>query len=99
MYIHLGQDTVVRTCDIVGIFDIDNTSVSKDTKNYLKRSGTRGQVRNVCGSGDILDIGLPKSFVVITGPGGPITYISPISPATLKKRVAARRRLPRAKHR
>lgn len=35
MYLHLGQDVVVRSRDIVGIFDIENTSVSKITKEYL----------------------------------------------------------------
>ena len=29
MYLHLGQDVVVRSRDIIGIFDIENTSVSK----------------------------------------------------------------------
>lgn len=32
MYVHLGSDTVVRDCDIIGIFDIENTSVGKITK-------------------------------------------------------------------
>ena len=32
MYLHLGQDVVVRSRDIIGIFDIENTSVSKITK-------------------------------------------------------------------
>ena len=31
MYLHLGQDTVVRTGDVVGIFDLENSSVSKIT--------------------------------------------------------------------
>ena len=35
MYLHLGGDVVVRSSDIIGIFDIENTSVSKLTKEYL----------------------------------------------------------------
>ena len=35
MYLHLGKDVVVNTNDIVGIFDIDNSSIGKSTKNYL----------------------------------------------------------------
>ena len=27
MFLHLGQSTVIRTDDIVGVFDIDNTTV------------------------------------------------------------------------
>ena len=29
MYLHLGQETVVRERDIIGIFDLDNTTVSR----------------------------------------------------------------------
>ena len=36
MYIHLGQDTVVSTDSIIGIFDIENTSVSRDTKAFFR---------------------------------------------------------------
>ena len=32
MFIHLGQDTVVNDKEIVGIFDIENTTIS--SKNY-----------------------------------------------------------------
>lgn len=35
MYLHLGEETVVRGRDIIGIFDIENTSVSKHTKDFL----------------------------------------------------------------
>ena len=33
MFIHLGEKCIVRKKDIVGIFDIENTSVSAITKN------------------------------------------------------------------
>ena len=33
MYLHLGHDTVVRTSEIIGIFDIENTSVGQITKD------------------------------------------------------------------
>ena len=29
MFIHIGQDTVVIDKEIIGIFDMDNTTVSK----------------------------------------------------------------------
>ena len=47
MYLHLGQYTVVRTRDIVGIFDIENSSVSRFTKDYLAQAQKRGWVVNV----------------------------------------------------
>ena len=47
MYLHLGQDVVVRSRDIVGIFDIENTSVSKITKEYLTDQEKKPRVINV----------------------------------------------------
>lgn len=47
MYLHLGQDVVVRSRDIVGIFDIENTSVSKITKEYLTNQEKKHRVLNV----------------------------------------------------
>ena len=79
MYLHLGEDTAVRADDIIGIFDIENTSVSKHTKEFLAFSGKSGQVKNV-------SYDMPKSFIVCSEKDVKIVYISPISAATLKKR-------------
>ena len=35
MYLHLGQDTVITTKSIIGIFDMDRCTVSKKTRDYL----------------------------------------------------------------
>lgn len=69
----------MRTDDIVGIFDIENTSVSRLTRLFLKNAEDEMRVTNV--SND-----LPKSFVVCDDGAGRRVYISQISPATLKKR-------------
>lgn len=79
MYIHLGSDTVVRDCDVIGIFNIENTSVSRDTREYLACSGKR---KTACS----VSYDMPKSFIVATMGGKEKVYISPISPATLVKR-------------
>ena len=78
MYLHLGQDYVVHTRDIVGIFDIDACTVAKNTRQYLRRAEEEGAVVAVSGE-------LPKSFVVTDFPVGAV-YISPISSRTLAKR-------------
>ena len=42
MYLHLGQDTVVKLSEVVAIFDLENASIAKATKRYLdvyKRQG------------------------------------------------------------
>lgn len=85
MYLHLGHDTVVRTSEIIGIFDIENTSVGQITKDYLSKAHKSVEIINV-------SMEIPKSFVVCgNGKIGKTRedkkiYITQISPATLLKR-------------
>lgn len=80
MYIHLGQDTVVKKEDIIGIFDLDNTTISKRTRDYLAKAEKQGRVINV-------SFELPKSFIVCRNKEkGQIVYISQLSSTTLLKR-------------
>ena len=79
MYLHLGQDTVVRDCDIIGIFDLDITTQSIRTRNYLNTAEKRGEVRYVTED-------LPKSFVVAGQRSDQRVYISQLSTATLRGR-------------
>ena len=81
MYLHLGEETVVNGKNIIGIFDIENTSISKHTKEFLAKSEKSGSVFNV-------SYEMPKSFIVCREECGnsDTVYISQISAATLKKR-------------
>lgn len=81
MFLHLGQDTVIIEDDIIGIFDLDTTTVSKPTRDYLKTMQNGGNVINV-------SYDLPKSFVITCKKKSKNKkmYISPISTATLLKR-------------
>ena len=47
MYLHLGQDIVVHTGEILGIFDLDTASLSRHTRDYLARAEKGGRVVNV----------------------------------------------------
>lgn len=75
MYIHLGEDTLVRSDDIIGIFDMDNTTVMKSTREYLKNASKHKHIINV-------SYELPKSFIV-SAENGYTVYISLLSPATV----------------
>ena len=80
VYLYLGQETVVPMREVVGIFDIDNTTVSKTARDFLAEAEHQGQVITVSDE-------LPRSFVVCESKDGVITvYISQISCATLLKR-------------
>lgn len=80
MYLYLGQETVVPTREIVGIFDLENTTISKNTRDFLAEAETNGRVITVSEE-------LPKSFVVCESKThGTTVYISQISCMTLLKR-------------
>ena len=83
MYLHLGQEVVVRRDEIVGVFDMDNTTVSPHSRDFLRQAEQQGQVEYV-------SMELPKSYVVCAPSGAPTAaqqvYIAQMAPATLKKR-------------
>ena len=79
MYLHLGQNVVVSEADVVGVFDLDNTTGSKTTRGFLSEAERAGRVVSV--SED-----LPRSFVVCSDGGAGRVYLSQLSPQTLLKR-------------
>ena len=81
MFIHIGQDTVVIDKEIIGIFDMDNTTVMKKTIDYLNNAEKEKRVINVA------PFELPKSFIVCQTPKGKKIYISPVSVGTILRRI------------
>ena len=57
MYLHVGNELVVNTRDIIGIFDMDNTTVSRQGRQFLPESQNKGLIINATDD-------LPKSYVV-----------------------------------
>jgi len=79
MYLHLGQSVVTEETDIIGIFDLDNTTGSRITKGFLKNAEKTGNVINVSEE-------LPRSFIVSGKENDVTVYLSQLSPQTLLKR-------------
>lgn len=80
MYLHLGQNTVIKISDVIGIFDMETSTISKSTRNYLGDAQKKGRVVNV-------SMEMPKSFVVCCNKNNKLTvYITQISSSTLLKR-------------
>lgn len=75
MYLFLGGDSTVKKDDVIGIFDIEECSVSRITADFLNASQKQGRVVSV--SDD-----MPKAFVVCTEK----TYITNVSNTTLNHR-------------
>ena len=44
MYLPIGNDMSVRESSIIGIFDMDNTSTSKRTRDFLNRAQQDGAI-------------------------------------------------------
>ena len=78
-YLHLGKGTVVRTDEVIGIFDLDVTSQSHLTRKYLSAAEKAGQVVNAAED-------IPKSFVVCGKGKKKTVYLSQMATATLLKR-------------
>ena len=79
MYLSIGNDMAVRETSIIGIFDMDNTSTSKRTREFLSKSEKEG---NVVPCDD-----LPKAFVLTAEYGMERIYLTSLSTATLEKRL------------
>ena len=47
MYLHVGTGKIVRKKEIIGIFDLDKTTISPITKNFLSQSEKNGKVCSV----------------------------------------------------
>ena len=80
MYLHLGRDTVVNTKDIIAMMDLESSSISKYSKEFLKISTEEGFVQNVSEE-------IPKSFIICEKDGQTVIYITNISTKALSGRV------------
>ena len=79
MYLPIGNDMSVRERSIVGIFDLDNTSTSKRTREFLEKSEKLGEV--------VPCDDLPKSFVLTSESGFARVYLTALTAATREKRL------------
>lgn len=79
MYLSIGNDMAVREHAIVGIFDMDNTSTSKRTREFLGKAERQGEV--------VPCDDLPKAFVVTAEYGLHRVHLTALSSHTLEKRL------------
>jgi hypothetical protein len=79
MYIYIGADYLVNEDEIVGVFDIETTTVSGITRDYLTAAQKSGRIRDVSSE-------IPKTFVVCRSEDGFTVYLSQYSTATINRR-------------
>ena len=75
MFIHIGNNKVVRENEIVGIFDLDSATVSLNTRKFLKKAEEEKRVIT-------LGYELPKSFIILKNNE---VYLSPFNTSSLIK--------------
>ncbi|MCL2086417.1 MAG: DUF370 domain-containing protein [Oscillospiraceae bacterium] len=75
-YVHLGNDVSLFEKDIVGVFDIEKTSIKKSINEFLKKQQKNGKIY-------YCSLEMPKSFILSQNK----TFISNVSTLTLIKRL------------
>jgi len=79
MFVHIGGDVVIPLKNIIAIMDMETTTISKDTRDFLKIAEEEGFIEAI--SSD-----LPKSFIITEQDKKSKIYLSHISSVTLLKR-------------
>ena len=76
MYLHVGNNKNIRERDIIGIFDMDTSTVSQITRKYLSRA-EKSDITVSAGEE------LPKSFVLYKKGDGVEVCFSQLSTGSL----------------
>jgi extracellular matrix regulatory protein B len=80
MFLHIGGDVVIPMRNVIAILDIETTTLSKDTKEFLKIAEEEGFIEAIS------ENDIPKSFIITEIEKKSKIYLSPISSVTLQKR-------------
>ena len=79
MYIHLGRDYVLNDRDIIGIFNLETTTISPRGREFLNYAQKNGAVVSLSDE-------LPQSYVLADGGVVDTVYLSELSSAVLRRR-------------
>ena len=80
MFLHIGGDFVIPIKNVIAIMDMETSTISKDTREFLKTAEEEGFVTAITDD-------LPRSFIITEGKTKESrVYLSPISSVTLQKR-------------
>ena len=79
MYIHLGRDYVLNDRDVIGIFNLETTTISPRGREFLNYAQKNGAVVSLSDE-------LPQSYVLADGAVVDTVYLSELSSAALRRR-------------
>ena len=79
VYIHLGRDYALNDRDIIGIFNLETTTISPRGREFLNYAQKNGAVVSLSDE-------LPQSYVLADGGVVDTVYLSELSSAVLRRR-------------
>ena len=83
MYVHAGNNRIIRTRDIIGIFDMDTATIGTATREYLRKAEKDDRMINIKEE-------IPKSFIVVSDDKQTDkVYVSQISTSALIGRISS----------
>ena len=80
MFLHVGNNKNIRISSVVGIFDMDNATLSGITRKYLSAKQKKGLVESA-------NYEIPKSFILYLDNGEYKICFSQFSSASLMGRL------------
>ena len=83
MYLRITNDHIVPKDEVIGIFDMDNTTVSRQGRGFLPRAERDGAVIYTSDE-------LPRSYVVTVRNGKLRIFLSSLSSKVLANRAKTR---------
>lgn len=82
MYVNIGGGFALRRADIVAVFDMDNATWPRITRDALAIAEKRGEVINAAED-------IPRSFIICEENGVRKIYLSQLSSAAVARRGSA----------
>ena len=79
IYMHLGRDYVLNDRDIIGIFNLETTTITPRGREFLNYAQKNGAVVSLSDE-------LPQSYVLADGAVVDRGYLSELSPAAMRRR-------------
>ncbi len=79
MYLHIGEGKVLNKKEIIGIFDLETTSISKKTREFLRINEKKGNV-------EYISTEIPKTYIITDSKLKKNVLVTQISSQTLQKR-------------
>ena len=79
MFLHIGEGKLIKKRDIVGVFDLETTTVSKKTRDFLRINDKKGNIEYISDE-------IPKTYIIYNSKKEKKVYVSQISSQTLYKR-------------